>query len=111
VLEAEGWNVEDVSRDRSYDFDCERDGVNLRVEVKGTRGSSDEILVTANEVRHAREHGGVALAIVSGIKVRRDGQGKPVADGGTLMWIRPWSIDQGTLVPLAYSWRVPSEAK
>lgn len=104
ALEAEGWSVEDVSRDRSYDFHCQRNGDELRVEVKGTRSDSGEILVTANEVQHAREHSAVALAIVSGIRVRRGTDGKPIAEGGALRWHRPWSVDQGQLVPLAYSW-------
>lgn len=104
ALESEGWSVKDVSRERSYDFECRRNDDELRVEVKGTRGGSGEILVTANEVQHAREHGAVALAIVSAIAVHRGSDGKPIADGGQLTWHRPWSVDQGKLVPLAYSW-------
>lgn len=104
ALEAEGWSVQDVSRDRSYDFHCRRGNDELRVEVKGTRGGATEILVTANEVQHAREHGTVALAIVSGITINRGADGRPDAGGGELTWHRPWSVDHGTLVPLAYSW-------
>lgn len=105
ALEAEGWTVEDVSRERSFDFLCERQGEELRVEVKGTRGGSGEILVTANEVQHARDHGAVALAIVTSIKVRYGADGTPIAEGGSLAWHRPWSVDKGHLTPLAYSWR------
>lgn len=107
ALEDEGWNVEDVSRRRSYDFHCQRDGDELRVEVKGTRGGPETILVTANEVEHAREHGAVALAIVSAISLRVGSDGTPVAEGGTITWFRPWLVDQGILLPLAYSWRAP----
>jgi Domain of unknown function (DUF3883) len=106
ALEADGWTVKDVSRHESYDYHCRRGDDELRVEVKGSRSTPGQILVTANEARHALEHGDVALAIVGSIKLRRDA-GTPLAVGGVITWLRPWAIGQGTLVPLAYSWRVP----
>lgn len=107
-LEAEGWVVADVSRSESYDFHCRRRDEELRVEVKGTRGGAGEILVTANEVKHAREHKEhVALAVVSAISVRWEPKG-PTAAGGTTTWHRPWAVDLGGLVPLAFSWRPPA---
>jgi Domain of unknown function (DUF3883) len=55
-LEADGWSVENVSADRSYDLHCKGDGRELRVEVNGTMGAGASILLTPNEVRHASEH-------------------------------------------------------
>jgi hypothetical protein len=106
ALEADGWIVDDVSRHESYDFQCRRNDEELRVEVKGARGEPSVILVTANEVRHARERGDVALAVVSGVELERSPEGIPKASGGAVQWIQPWSISDRDLEPLAFSWRI-----
>jgi hypothetical protein len=55
--EERGWKVLDVSTTHSYDLLCKADdGEELHVEVKGTTSDGTQILLTANEVRHARDH-------------------------------------------------------
>src|SRR5262249_15610418 len=52
---ARGWtSVEDVSRARCFDLICHRGSSELRVEVKGTTSEGNRILLTRNEVTHAR---------------------------------------------------------
>jgi hypothetical protein len=70
----EGWTVADVSANSSYDLHCVNPGGReLRVEVKGTVGRGDAVLVTANEVRHSREFApNVAPFVVSEITVYAD---------------------------------------
>jgi hypothetical protein len=108
ALEAENWVLEDVSTRRSYDFHCTRGTEEQRVEVKGSTGGAEEVIVTPNEVEHARARGDVWLGIVSGILLDRDADGTLSARGGTLSWHRPWVVDDGELVPLGYKWVAPS---
>jgi hypothetical protein len=108
-LEADDWSVENVSSDRSYDFHCQGDARELRVEVKGTTGAGASILLTPNEVRHAREHEAVvALFVVSGIELDREAT-PPRATGGTLRILNRWRLDAGVLEPVGYEWVLPIE--
>ena len=50
-----GWSVGDVSLSESYDLRCTRQGEELHVEVKGTTSQGERVLLTRNEVAHARE--------------------------------------------------------
>ena len=52
----EDWDVEDVHGTESYDLICRRHGEVKHVEVKGTTTDGTEVILTPNEVRHAREH-------------------------------------------------------
>lgn len=100
--------VEDVSSTRSYDLECRSGDRFLRVEVKGTTGGAESILVTANEVEHARQLGEhVALFVVSGIVLHREPGSQPTASGGTARIFEPWDIDRFSLRPIAYECAIP----
>lgn len=102
-LEAEGFTVKDTSKDSSYDFEATRDGVTLKVEVKGSTATSiDSFFMTRNEVElHRAEKGRTALLIVAGIAVSRE-HGEVAATGGTLTPRLGWDIDTWDAVPYAY---------
>jgi hypothetical protein len=106
----QGWSVEDVSARESYDLRCTRsDGTELRVEVKGTTGAGAAVLLTPNEVAHARTHyPAMALIVVAGIWVAEADDGPPRASGGVPHVHEPWRIDDGTLVPVGYEYRPPA---
>jgi hypothetical protein len=110
ALIEDGWHVEDVSGYESFDFLCTMDKLELRVEVKGTRGAGEQVIVTRLEVEHAQDRQDVHLAIVSDITVTRDENGAPIASGGSLRWHRPWSIVDEDLTAVAYTWRPPIAA-
>ncbi len=102
----EGWAVEDVSASRPYDLHCTRPtGEELRVEVKGTTSDGAQILLTPNEVDHARRHHPhVALFIAAGIRVE-DVQGEaPRAGGGEVKIIHPWQVADDRLTPLGFAY-------
>lgn len=104
-LEQEGWKVRDVSRSNSYDLECVRPGSPpLHVEVKGTTLPGPVVILTKNEVAHAREqHPNVALFIVHGIQLSHAEDGTPVAGDGTVVLLAQWSIDDdGTLEAVQY---------
>jgi len=58
------WNVEDVHGTKSYDLICRRQGEVKHVEVKGTTTDGMEVILTPNEVKHARENPCTALFVV-----------------------------------------------
>ncbi|TCO73709.1 MrcB family domain-containing protein [Chromatocurvus halotolerans] len=92
-LELEGYAVEDTSASKPYDFLAERDGVAIKVEVKGTTSALlDAVLMTANEVAlHTEQAGKTALALVSNIELDKS-VSPPAAAGGKLELFNPWDI-------------------
>lgn len=100
--ECEGYSVEVIGK--PYDLRCTsgKRGT-LYVEVKGTQGDGLEVLLTPNEVAHARLRGNrMALFVVSGIAVSDHGTENPVASGGDVTIYQPWDIDSGELEPIGY---------
>ena len=104
--EERGWLVDSsVAKNNCFDLLCCRGSEILHVEVKGTSGPGKEVLLTRNEVVHAREFPHVALVVVSGIVV--SGETEPTAAGGDLSVFDPWGLDESQLEPLAFSYSVP----
>jgi predicted RNA-binding protein with PUA-like domain len=104
-----GWQVHDVSAQQSYDLLCTRsDAQELRVEVKGTTGDGSQVLLTTNEVLHARTHyPRVALCVVAHIRVSLTAAGTPEAGEGNLTVFDPWRVDDGRLAPVTYAYSLP----
>jgi len=106
---ASDWDVEDVHGRESYDLVCRRGNEIKHVEVKCTTTDGAEVILTPNEVDHAREMADVALFIVSNVVVERDDDGTVTATGGNCHRYDPWHIDDGTLKPLGFKYRVPDQ--
>jgi Domain of unknown function (DUF3883) len=64
---AESWKVEDVHGKESYDLVCRRDGEVKHIEVKGTTTDGIEVILTPNEVAHARNYRNTALFVLKNI--------------------------------------------
>jgi hypothetical protein len=94
--------VKDVSRDASFDLFCRHGTAELRVEVKGTTGTGEEIILTKNEVREAKE-GGYALFVVSEISLIHKKTESVSASGGICRFYFPWTPEAKSLTPIAYS--------
>jgi hypothetical protein len=104
-----GWRVTDMSNGNCYDLACRKDGVELRVEVKGTTGDGSSVFLTRNEVQHARERfPNIALIVVSGIRLARGAN--PTAAGGMKTVHHPWRIDDGALSPVEFEYAVSSDS-
>ena len=103
----QGWHVEDFSRHASYDLHCTNpDGSELQVEVKGTKGNGSTILLTANEVAHARKfHPGVALYVVTHLVVA-ESDGEIEVSGGDERVVNLWQPDDAYLRPLSLEYRL-----
>lgn len=101
------WQVDDVHSRESFDLLCSRGEVIKHVEVKGTTTGGTEVVLTPNEVQHARSTPGVALFVLHGIRAARQANGSVEVDGGTPMILDPWSIDAGELRPVGYRYTLP----
>jgi hypothetical protein len=100
------WSVEYVGDRKPFDLVCRKSGAELHVEVKGTTGLGQRVILTKNEVDHARDYSSVALEVVHGIRLKK---GKaPGATGGTLKRRDPWTIVAADLEPLAYYYQIGS---
>jgi len=103
------WEVRDVHGQESYDLICRR-GTEIRyVEVKGTTTDGAEVILTPNEVAHARENPCAALFVVSNITVERAEDGSMTAANGQHFCYDPWRLDDGTLTPLGFRYQVPTK--
>jgi hypothetical protein len=105
--EDRGWTVDpSVARNNCFDLLCQRGTDVVHIEVKGTTGEGTAVLLTPNEVEHAREQfPHVALIVVGNIAVADEG--KPVVTGGDLVVFDPWRIEDGQLQPIGFAYTVP----
>jgi len=102
-----GFTVVDVSRNLPFDLLCTRGNEELHVEVKGTTGLGEEVVLTKNEVAHARENAGkMVLAVVSRIRLERMPGGPQVTGGKLTVW-QPWAIDDGEMLPTQFRYTPP----
>jgi hypothetical protein len=80
----------------------------LDVEVKGTTSIGERVLLTPNEVTHARtNHPGTALFILADVTVTKEAEGTPSTHGGRAVILEPWLPRDEHLQPVAYEYSVP----
>ena len=110
-FEAEGWVVEDVGKSRSYDLHATRGTQIAYVEVKGSTGPAESVLLTKNEVAlHQDFYPATALFVVAGIElVEREGEW--TGGGGTQILIQPWKPSIEDLEATVYRYRVPAASR
>ncbi len=107
--ERAGWTVR--PQGAPYDLECTKSNrVPLFVEVKGSRGPARSVLLTPNEVDHARSHHpNTALAVVHGITI--DSPASAICSGGTLEVHERWRPDMKDLTVTTYTYRRPSQKR
>jgi hypothetical protein len=101
----ESWDIEDVHGRNSYDLVCRRGDEEMRVEVKGTTTDGTEVILTPNEVEHARSYAHTVLFILSNISLERAEDGTVLASGGVRHVFDPWHIEGGTLTPSGFRYQ------
>jgi hypothetical protein len=102
---AQGWAVEDVGEREAYDLRCARGPDELHIEVKGTTGLGETIILTRNEVLHALEwYPNVDLFVVTEIGIEGRESDHPTASGGVGHVYRKWRPAEGDLTPLGYDY-------
>jgi hypothetical protein len=104
---AQGWQVENVGDECSYDLHCTEGQRTLRVEVKGTTRGPTSVLVTANELENARKYApDVALYVVHSI-VLKPTKGGLRPSGGEALAVEPWDVDAGATETVTARWYLP----
>jgi hypothetical protein len=90
----------------SFDFSATRDGVPWAIEVKGTTSRvAETFLLTAAELTlHRMKTGFTALVLAHDIELIREAK-TPIAIGGTVELISPWSLEHWEFEPIAYKAR------
>jgi len=103
-----GWAVKDVSEQKlGYDLEARKGSACRHIEVKGSRGGPDRVVLTENEVQWAQANPETAvLAVVHGILLDASAD-PPLATGGTVRLLSPWLISDDHLTPIAYTYRPP----
>ena len=73
------------------------------VEVKGTVGTGEKVIITRGEAKHAQANPDRAvLFVLSDIRVQPGPDGAPKLSGGTERILQPWDLDVATLIPISY---------
>ncbi len=99
--------VTDTGNYESYDLSCVKDGVERRVEVKGSTTKSLTIILTRAEVEHVRKKiTPVDLVLVSEIDINRGIDG-PKASGGNLRIVENWMPLDENLTVRTYDYKIP----
>jgi len=104
-----GWRVDaSVHTHQPYDLRCTRPGrPELHVEVKGTTTSGARVLLTRNEVAHARAtYPDVALFVLAGITLGP--RPEYAASGGRATVLHPWRLDDAGLEALGFEYTLPA---
>ena len=87
---------------KPYDIRLTLDGEEVHVEVKGSTGLADSVLVTVNEVTHARTYPRVELVVVDSIAWEADEDGTIHASGGRLRHWGEWQVPDESLAAKAF---------
>jgi hypothetical protein len=94
---------------KPYDLKCTAEGDEVHVEVKGSSIASEVVILTPNEVSHARTAPcRVDFVHVTKIQVAYDVFGTPTASGGGVSrHIKNWTPSDSDLVATEYEYRLP----
>ena len=104
-----GFAVKDVSANASFDLLCTRADRVLDVEVKGTTGGPESVLITAAEARRAvGRYPDIALYVVSGIDLVGRNSLDPVASGGSVRVLDPWDVRACRVEPVTLRCYLPT---
>lgn len=107
VYESDGWQVIDTSSVKPYDLLASKAGNVRFIEVKGTTGYGQSIILTQAEVEHAQrnpdEH---CLVVVSGIFLAIE-EGQWTASGGVISThLDPWTLVAEKLEATQYRYSI-----
>jgi hypothetical protein len=99
-----GWAVTDTRQNHPYDAEAVKGAERIYLEAKGTQSRGDSVILTRNEVDHARQHPGLCMmGVWSGIRFV-DGAVDP---GAGVFRILPFNPDDGQLLPRDFDWTLP----
>lgn len=101
----EGWNVTDTRHNRPYDAEAIKGDERVYLEAKGTQSKGETVIVTRNEVEHARLHPGLCMmGIWSEMRLTRENAVDPESGVFNILQFDP---DKGDLNPRDFDWTFP----
>jgi hypothetical protein len=108
--ENDGWVVVDKSSFQPFDLLATKGEAKRFVEVKGTTGEGQSVILTHGEVNHVRSNGrNSALVIVSGIILKKN-NGEWQAIGGAITSCKdPWILNEINLSATQYRYEIKKE--
>ena len=107
---SQGYRIRNVSSKQPFDLLC-RKRRELHVEVKGTSTAGEKILLTRNEVAHARNRRHrMALFVLREVRTAEK-RGRVIAHSGKQSVKVPWHIDETLLEPLGFEYQLGRERK
>ena len=103
--ESLGYELKDTSKVAPFDYEAHKVGERRRVEVKGLSGEPGSVIVTAGEVKSARDANiRTDLVIVHNIVLVETVQGVFEGEGGIVHVVRDWSAEEDRLTALQYQY-------
>jgi hypothetical protein len=108
---SDGWKMDNTSDTQPFDFLGTRGNEQRFIEVKGTSGPGETVVLTHGEVAHAKQHSAeTVLVVVAGI-VLTEAEGAWHAEGGRVsVHLHPWSPEPDRLFATEYRYSVPSSS-
>jgi hypothetical protein len=99
-FESDGYKV--AVHGEPFDLLCKKDDMTLYVEVKGTHGAANGIILTRNEVELSQKKSAdFALFVVSEVLVDNDTE---VLSGGSVRIVHPWKPQEELLQIIGYTY-------
>jgi hypothetical protein len=102
--EAAGFSVQDVGAFESYDLEVVRGGEVRHVEVKGSQGYVQKVILTRNEVSHANQFDRTDLVVVADIDWERHLDGSITTGKGIMSVYPDWRPSPENLHPLSFEY-------
>lgn len=102
--EALGYAVEDVGAFESFDLKVVRGDQVRHVEVKGSQGAVEKVILTRNEVRHATMFAPTDLVVVAEIGWNPHLDGTVSTSDGEMTLHSDWKPSPENLMPLSYEY-------
>ncbi|TFC81154.1 DUF3883 domain-containing protein [Cryobacterium cheniae] len=87
---------------KPFDIKLMLGGDERRIEVKGSSGAVDSVLLTRNEVIHARGFESMDLVVVDEIEFERLSNGEYATKGGRIRVWNGWSPSEQSLTAMSY---------
>jgi len=111
LYEDAGWKVIDKSGSSPFDFLATRGKEDRYIEVKGTTGEGESIVLTHGEVKHVRaKRTSSALVVVAQIKISKPGSDYVGSGGVVTVHEDPWTLEDSMLEPTEYRYSLKTKS-
>ena len=105
--EDDGWKVVDKSNSQPFDFLASKGRQQRFIEVKGSTGDGNSVILTNGEVEHVKCHSKESvLMVVAKIQLEGDGHNWAASGGFISTHHDPWLINESKLNPTQFRYEI-----